>query len=381
MHHLLTNVVPPLARILCGALFMATPCCWAQGWLPNWDVTQSSSLGVGYDSDIYGADVLDVEDGFAQLNHTFSIARKNSLTELEASARATGARYFSERDADFLDGGVQLAMAYPASANDVSFWRGSAFWERVTDLDLSTARRMQPTLHGARLRGEWYASPKLGLSGALEHLVNDRSADGATRSRKLRLRTGVSHELFPEQWWNYEYAYTKGRTNVGGESDIHEAGVRVRGRVLPKVTGEAFVGVQRAEYSGRQTFADTGPSASVDLTWRSSPRLAAKLELERESDFASNGSAQLRSVATLSMERDLGQGYQLSAYLTRGWLSYDDVGEDRSDRYWMVGGKLEYAFTQRFFVELSCAHLSNVSSIGELDVSRTMLLIQSGIRY
>lgn len=356
----------------------------SQGLTQNWNVFQESSGGLGFDSNIYGSRSTRTSDGFTQFSHSLRLARTRSLTNLEMEGDLKGARYFSEGEADFLDGGLRIQTGYPNDADDsVSFWKGSAHWRRDTELNLDTGLRLQPTLYGVSMAGGWLVSPKLGLNGSVQSTVNDRSRDGFNTTRKLRFRTGLSHAWRPEQRWNAEYAYTAGHADGGSGTDsrIHEVGVRVRGKLLSKVSGDAFVGVQKADFSGRQDFSDSAPIFSADLKWQSSPRFVTTIGVDRDYDFSANGLAKLRTLVTLSMKRELGRGYSLSGYVSRGFTNFKDAFEDREDRFWAMGGEFEYAFTERFYAQLSATHVTSRTEVVGRDFERAVFLLRGGFRY
>jgi hypothetical protein len=111
--------------------------------------------------------------------------------------------------------------------------------------------------------------------------------------------------------------------------------------------------------------------------------LTARLGVDSDYDFSANGSAVVHNVATFSVKRELGNGLRLGANLGRGDVSYkgQTLLADRSDRYWKIGGELEYSFTQRFFIRLSGDLIDSKSSIVGSDINRGIVSLNSGWRY
>lgn len=351
----------------------------------HWAAKSETQIGSGFDSNINGSRTRETKDGFATVSQSINLSRQNSLTLLDFTGNLSKTQFFSEREVDFLDGGIQINAAYPEDAVDVTYWKATAYANKVTQINLDAGRRIQPKMFGARIAGEWLFSPKTGIVGSLNANKTDRSGDGLSTTRALALRTGFSQAWKPERRWSAEYGLTVGDTDAGRGTDSvqHFLGVRRRGPLSPKLDGEAFVGVRRSEYSGSQKFSDSGPTVSADLMWAASPRFTARLGIDSDYDFSATGLAVLNTAATIRLKRELGKGLRLSGTIGRGHARYEQIVPSikRSDDFWIVNGELEYAFTQRFFVRLTGDLIDSRSSVSGNDLNRSVVSLFSGWRY
>ncbi len=370
-----------LAGLILGACSFAS----GQDAFRFWGAEFDTQVGGGFDSNINGTRDGGTKDGFLTASQSMIFSRQKSLTLLNFKGNVSKTQFFDNSEADFVDGGVELNAAYPEEVDNVTYWKASGFWNRLTHVDLDAGRRIQPAVYGARASGEWLFSPKTGFTGSVRGVTTDRSRDGLSTTRALSLRTGFSHAWRPERRWSAEYGLTLGESDSGAGTDSthHIIGVRRRGTISPKVSGDAMIGVRSSDFTGANDFSDTGPIVSADLLWAASPQLTARLGIESDYDFTANGSAVVDSVATFNVKRELGNGLRFGATLGRGYSSYKGQSRlaDRSDRYWRLGGELEYSFTQRFFVRLSGDLIDSESNIVGNDLNRGIVSLFSGWRY
>ncbi|EDY82740.1 hypothetical protein VDG1235_2363 [Verrucomicrobiia bacterium DG1235] len=340
---------------------------------------------MGYDSNILGSRANEVSDGFALGSQSMRIARHNSLTSLNFDANIAKTHYFSESDDSYVDGGIEINAAYPDTKVDVTFWDAGVFWNKVSQVNIDSGQRIQPSIYGGRLSGEWLYSPKTGIVGLIQTSTTDRSRDGYSTTRSRQFRVGTSHSWGPERRWSAEYGLRESETDSGAGSDSthHYFGLRGRGSISPKVKGDIFLGVRRSEFSGIREFSDTGPNASVDLTWNVSAQLTAGLGFESEYEFTANGSVELKTAAILKIKRELGRGLSFSTTLERGNSDYEfELRDDtRTDDFWRFSGNLEYSFTRRFFARISANLLASDSSVAGYSLDRNSVTFSSGLRY
>lgn len=346
-----------------------------------WGTKFETIVGGGYDSNINGTRERGTEDGFVEATQTFELSRLNSLTMFNVAGNISRTQFFNERDVSFSDGGLEIEAGFPRESAEISSWNAKAFVNRINRIDFDQGRRLQPTVSGFLVAGDWLYSPKSGFSGSVKTTNYDRSRDKLSSSESIHLTTGFIHSGRPEQRWSAEYGLELADSDAGSESTHHTVGFRRRGNLSTKVYTNSFFGVRFSDFTGFENFSDTGPAIAADLTWVSSPLFDMKLGLKSVYDFTATGFAVLNNQAHLGLNRDLGKGFHLTGNLTVGESDYERNSDNRSDRYWIVGGDLEYAFTQRFFVRLSANIVDSDSNLTGFDLKHNIFSILSGIKY
>ncbi len=346
-----------------------------------WRTEHETQFGVGLDTNIYGSRSGETKDGFLTATQSIGVSRRNSLTHVSLNGNASKTIFFEESDADFLDGSLELNLAYPEDSSDVTFWKARAFINRESQVNLDAGRRIQPTAYGARLSSELFLTPKTGLVGTVNAVENDRSRDGLSSSRSISLKTGISRAWRAERRWNAEYGLKFGESDAGTDSTHHTFGLRGRGKFSPKIKSETYLGVRQSDFTGRQNFSDTGPIVSLNAIWQSSPRLSVEIGAESDYRFTASGFAVLNSEVNLSIKQSLSRGFKFTTYLATGRTKYERTIELRSDRYWILRGEFEYAFTNRFFTRLSVDLTDSNSSAVNSDLNRGLVYLYSGLRY
>ena len=371
-----------------AALLLMPPASRAGGSFGKlWGIQQESGATAGFDSNIYGSANNERSDGFTSLSHRFLIGRKNSLSRAELSADVAGTWFISEHDGNTIDGGVELNAGYPTDPGDVSSWNANAYWRSQHDIDYRVAQRMKIISYGTGLSGEWLSSPKLGFTGELEADVQDRSDLRYYTSRKIRASLGVSHARHPEQRWNLEYGFEVGETDPdnpsleGTDSISHILGFRARGRLLPKVTGNVFLGIRHTDFSGRYDFSDTGPRALANVTWAASAQLTAQISARADYQFTASGEATQRTAVEVNVKRKLARGFAVSGSLAPSVHDYFRNAGNRRDQVMMLAATLEYARTERFFGSLSAMWVSSDSNQAGWNASRTLITLTGRLRY
>ncbi|WP_378924145.1 outer membrane beta-barrel protein [Pelagicoccus mobilis] len=358
---------------------------WAGVLGRNWATQYETIVSGGYDSNVNGVRVGEISDGYGSLYQSVTVSRVNTLTSVELVGDIEQTLFFSESDADFLDGGVELSASYPREGGDVIHWDAKTYWKDDSDVDLDEGLRIGVESYGARVGGEWFHSPKAGFRGSIHGRVADRSRDGFSTTRSLTMRTGFSHAWRPEGRWSGEYALKLSESDGGSGTDAvhHIFGLRSHGRLSSKITGDALVGVRNSSFDGLYDFSDTGPIVTADLTWVASPQFNATLGLLNDYDFSANGDVTLRTSARLRLRRDLGRGLKVELRIGGGRSSFESQLDEieRTDDYWDIGGQVEYSFTQRYFLRLAADWVDSESSEPALDVGRTVVSLRSGWRY
>lgn len=357
----------------------------AQGLSSRTYFRQETELQAGYDSNIYGSGNDETSDGFATLSHAMTYGRtQNSLTQLDLTGDIQGTWFFSESDANSLDGGLRLDAAYPRDHEDISYWEGEAFWRSETAVERTLQDRIRRERYGLGLLGEWYASPKLIVSGGAGALVVDRSNADYPINRRTHLNLGVGHFWIPERRWFLDYTLEFGESDPTGpiqstDSVSHEIGLRVRGRVLPKVTGNAFVGYQHSDFSGRQDFSDGGVSWAADVKWDASALTSVQLKTRRSTEFSPSGFATRRDMFTLLAEHAIGPAYRATFEVSPDVIRYER--EDRKDEILNLRAALRYRRTDRFFAEAEVTWGTIDSNLPERDADQTVFTLSCGLAY
>lgn len=370
--------------VFVAAIFAACSGGQAQGIMSRWAIVQDLRGGVGYDSNLYGSGTDEIDDGLFAARYGLNVSRKNSLARVVLDGNVNSTWYFSEGDADYVDGNVSLEIDYPDTPVDVSFWKGRLFWTKTTNINLDTGRRLQPTNYGAEISGEYLISPKLGFTGMLQAGQNDYSGDGLSTTDVLQGRLGVSYGWRPELRVSADYTIADGKSDGpnGTDATRHMAGLRLRGRLLPKVTGMAFVGARRVEFSGPGVDSEeTKPTFDVDLKWESSPKFSTLLGINSDYRFSANGSLKSVTEIELRFNREFAPGFRGSLWVGPGFSDYELSGVTRDDQYWRFGGEFEYALTERFFAQISAGWTTNDSSDPDRDFDRAGVSFNTGIRF
>ena len=374
-----------LAFAFCSTAIMPS----VHGALNNqrWRTIQESAAAVGFDSNIYGSASDELADGFLALSHGITVGRKNSLTRMDLSGNVASTWYLSEHDANILDGGLAFNAGYPNDSEDVSFWKAAAYWRTQHEIDYRVAQRLQTVSYGTSISGEWLSSPKLGFTGNIEARVKDRTKAGYNTFRNLRAGLGISHAWRPERRWNAEYALELGETEPrASRSDkttsvSHILGIRARGRLLPKVTGDAFVGIRNSTFSGAYNFSDTGPTALVNITYKASAQLTANIGAFRHYQFSANGDATQYTALTFDMKRNFARGFSITATVSPAINSYSYADGTRRDQIWTLAAAVDYARTNRFHAGFSTTWFSNHSDESGYNASRALVRFYSGLRF
>ncbi len=381
-------ISPSSRRALVTAVLLPVaiaPLAYAQGLISRSYLRQETELLVGYDSNIYGASNDTKSDGFSTLSHAMTFGRtQNSLTQLDLTGDIQGSWYFSESDANAVDGGLRLDLAYPRDHEDVSYWEGEAFWRSETTVERTLQDRIRRERYGLDLLGEWYASPKLIVSGGAGTLVVDRSNADYPINRRTHFNVGVGHSWIPERRWFLDYTLELGESDPAGavqstDSLSHEVGLRVRGRVLPKVTANAFLGYQHSEFSGRQDFSDGGISWAADVKWEASALSSVQLKTRRAMEFSPSGFATRRSTFTLLADRSIGPAYRATFEVSPDVIRYER--DSRKDEILNLRASLRYRRTDRFYAEAEATWGTIDSNVPGRDADQTIVAVSCGLVY
>lgn len=349
----------------------------------DWAFSQETSSGLGYDSNIYGASQDVKGDGYALLGHSIQARRENSLATIQLDAAGQAVRYESERDADTFTGSVELDIAYPNDRQDASFWNGNAYWIKETRIDVEAETRLTPKRRGAFLAGEWLVSPKLGLSGRVFGEAVDYGSGAWSSTSQRGLTLGLGYALRSEQRWRLEYTYIDGESDFGEGTDAeHQVfGLRVRGRILPKVRGYVFLGGRNSDFSGLYDFSDSGPNVEADLVWEIAEDASFGVGVESEYNFSAIGTARRQTEVSARYGRELGGGFRGSVRLGYGLNAFESGQSQRDDTYWLGDLEIEYAFTERFFARLTASRIANESELQNKEWERNQFTAQAGLRY
>lgn len=375
-----TTLIATTALTLCGA--SVAP---ADALFSRWYVRHEPELMIGHDSNVYGASDNEISDGFTQALYRLTAGRiESSLTQLDLTGQVESTWFFSENDANSVDGGVQLDFAFPRDRQG-SYWEARANWRSETEVERTLQDRIRREVYGLDVAGEWYPSPKLILSGGALVRETDRSSAGYATNRVTRFTLGLGHAWIPERRWFLEYSLELGESDPAGavqstDSRSHIVGLRVRGRILPKVTGSALVGYEHSTFTGRQDFSDSGLSGSADIRWESSPLLTVALSGRRNMEFSPSGAVTRRDTVTLSVDRMIGSAYAILLDVSPDRLDYDNA-ENRKDRILNLSLGLRYRQTERFYAQADVTWGTIDSNLPERDADQTILSLRSGMRF
>lgn len=360
------------------------PAGHAQDYFSNWYIKHNLEAVIGYDSNVYGANTGDVDDGFGTVSYRITTGRAQSLTQLDLMGEVASTWFFNEHDANSVDGAVQLNFAYPRDHEEGSYWEGEAFWRSQTDVERTLRDRIRRETYGLAFTGEWTPSPKLIFSGGADARVTDRSNAGYSTNRVARFTAGVGHSWIPERRWFLEYNLELGEADPfqgqSTDSVSHIVGLRLRGRILPKVTGTALAGYEHSSFTGREDMTASGFSGAADVRWESSPYLTVRLSGRRQTEFSPSGAVTRRTTATLGIDRAFGPAFTLLADISPDRLHYDRE-DDRQDDILNIGVGLRYRRTSRFFALLHVAWGMIDSNLPQNDAEQTVISLRSGLEF
>ena len=372
--------------LLSAALYVALGAGLSgQDYFSNWYVRHNPQLEIGYDSNIYGSSGNEVDDLFSTATYRITTGRAQSLTQLDLSGQVDATWFLDESEADSVDGSVQLDFAYPRDHEEGSYWEGQGYWRRETEVERTLQDRIRRTSYGLSVGGEWTPSPKLILSGGADARVTDRKSAGYATNRLASFSAGIGHSWIPERRWFLEYTLELGESDPplgieSTESVSHIVGMRVRGRILPKITGTALLGYEHSTFSGREDFSDSGLSGALDVRWEASALSTVELSGRRRTEFSPSGAVTRRSTVTLSVDRDFGPAFTLLADVTPDVISYD-TEENRKDRILNLGVGLRYRRTSRFFAMAHVAWGKIDSNLPDRDAEQTVVSLRSGLEF
>lgn len=353
---------------------------------PRWGLVGELGAAVGYDSNIYATPVR-VADGFLAVAPTARLFRRHSLSALEFQAGAVRHNYFSQAAANSTDWRVQGLLVYPSDAESLFTQKAEFNWARATILDDDLRRRLRED----RLRAAWDADVydtgraafTLRMSYASSDPVKDEDAIEGVEKKTVGgtidwkkndfLRLGVGYDLALDD--------ASGRRESAGplRNLSHTVSLRGRGQFFPKVSGQAFVGVARVDYSGRFSLAGVKYVGGGDISWKATERFEASLHVERSSGISSDGQAVDRTGIEIGARHALIGGFGVGLYAA----ATADVYRGRSSRNddgLRMGASLDYDLTGRLQASLRYDHDSRSSNL-LTNYDRDRIVFRSGLRF
>lgn len=354
----------------------------------DWALTSTVAGSTGYDSNLTLS-----HDGpgdlFIQATPQLKLLRRNSSTDLHATAAVTATEFLHDRQPGQTDFIFSARHAYPFGDNVIPRSRSDLSWQRTSEPDQYLGRRVRHDRISGSTEGYFRLTGKLALQAeadAYNDKYKDRTLNDNTR---WRVFTGLAYEKRPGLSSSLNFGYSEGRskpnrfdTNTTAvRSEEHYMTVRLRGVITPKITGTVYGGFGQVRYRGGYANQYNLPVAGADLTWGVDPRRTVVLAAYSGADYAPDGQAVNSTRAFLSFTHVIIGRWQ---YIVRGGPTrtvFRREVRQSTDRSWEGGVEFAYTPSDRFRVGLGVSGAKHDSDVRDRKYDRYKTSLNSTYRF
>ena len=323
---------------------------------------------VDYDSNIF-VNNSEVDDIIGTLLGTLTYRRDGGVIPFEAGAGLTLLGFADHDDQNTADYYFDSKIGYNPSGKTEMFGIASFRRSSIANEILNTRTKSNDLLlegsiqHltteklGFRLKGEYGSNDYLttGYSDVLHYSVGLHGVH--IYSPKLKLLAGITHL----EWWTDDRA--AGRQSPSSRDWRYTVGAE--GELAPKVTGEVTGGIVQREVKNSGFSDDNALYLAGRMRWVPAQKTAYTLLVSRDLTLNAADQTMRSLLVTLSATQDLSEKVTIegSAGIDQMKLSgYRGLG-DRTDKGYIVRGRVNYVFTDAVSLDLSAGYRDNDSTI------------------
>lgn len=348
------------SRTLVGALgallLVASPTRGAVWQSPNWAVGSTLAAETGYDGNLYlrnGA-----SDGtYAAAEAGLRLFRRQSLTRLELTAALRALEFISGDAEGSIDPSLQLLYRYPFDNEVRAVQEIRAGISSRTRANADTGTRLRSVQSNLNWQGRVLPTGKLQLVGRLGY--NRTAFDTEENDWNDNLNAGATLDLFSNDRRDigigYDYSQARAQSDIGNTTDSrrsHAITLRGRGEILPKVTGDFYVGADQAKYSGECDCTDWAAIAEASLAWRMTERRRLALLLDRHTYYSPTGDVVGFSAVGLEFTQQIAGGFTGRAGIEFTESRFENRITPRHDEATRFRAGLGYNLTTRLSAAL-----------------------------
>lgn len=371
------------AALTCIATSRVSASLWES---TNWALTGAASAAVGYDSNLTLSSG-GPGDGYLQATPEVTLLRRNSLTDLRVNASITETDFLSDKAPRQTDYRLQGKYAFPSGPDIVPQYTASAVAQRTSEPNVYLGYRVRHDRF--ELNGQAFhpVSGKVGVTGTLQAFTDRFDDPTLSRNQRWLGFAGVGYEKRPGLLGSLELGFASGRSlpNRGNAADVSSREiyltVRARGKLTPKITGNAYAGFGRVSYSGGYRNRYNLPIAGADLTWGIDPRRTLVLAAYSGADYAPDGQAVNTTRVFLSFTNVVIGHWQyvLRAGPTRTVFRREI--KQSTDTAWEGAAEFSYIPSERFQVTAGVSLLKHRSDVVDRRYSRTVVSLKTSYRF
>ena len=357
---------------------------WESG---NWALTGALNGSAGYDSnptvnhDGQGA-------AFFQSNPVLTFARRDSSTDFRIDSGVTTTNFASGRLTPETDLKFDTVCSYPNAENVIPLYRAEAAWLRSSPPNEYLGARVRTEQQTFSAEGYLPVTGKLGIRSAAHYAGENYDSAGLNQIRRGDIFLGLAYEHDPRTEISFNLGAALGHAQPNDplriEDDVHSAEyyatTRWRGELTAKVSGDAFVGLGRVDYTGGYAHSNTLPVGGVDLTWAINPHRKLVLAASSGASFAPDGQTGRITRASLTFTQEILVRWQYELRFGPAHSVYGRASGQRTDDNWDVGMEFAYQPSQRFRVALAMNYTEQNSDKAFAQFTRNFISLGAAYR-
>ncbi len=264
--------------------------------MTRWAVAPSLTTRAGHDSNIF-ARADGSADTFAEVEPVIQLSRPNSLTLLTIDLYAKATAFLAAKEENSIDPALRVRYRYPDHEDVLSTSELKASFSRASVANPDLGRRVRETDLAARWEASFFASGKSTLRTRLaaQQLAYDEIDLNANES----VDAGIMLAVVSNEKFQLGAGYGLLLSRSIPESALRDWTHRVensatfqgRGEFTAQVSGQFYLGLANANYSGALRRSEVDVVAGSNVEWRISDQLSLLLRADRRVYFSAEGDA------------------------------------------------------------------------------------------
>jgi hypothetical protein len=314
-------------------------------------------------------------DSFAAVNPNLTFARRDSSTELQVTGSATHTEFLHDRQPKETDLNVDAIYAYPNADNVIPLYRVEATWAQSSAPD---------TFLGSRVRNEQLT---MNSNGYLP--LTHYDSESLYESRLGDASVGLAYQRSPRNEISLNFGAALG-SSIPNDSTQLNASVhsrelyitaKMQGMLTDKITGSAYAGFGRVDYSGAYTNRKSLPMGGADLAWAIDPLRTLALSAFSGASYAPDGSIEDTTRASLTFTHIIADDWQYSLSAGPTNSVYSREVHQRTDNSWDFGTGFAYQPSVRFRIFLNFNYTNQTSDSEDAIFTHDVVSLGSSYRF
>lgn len=334
----------------------------------NWALVSDLEAETGYDSNLT-ASKDGPGDTYVAAHPYLTLLRRNSSTNLRLNGGAKRTDFLGNKQSGQTDFSVDGLYSYPASDYALPLYRLTGSWLRTSEPNQYLGQRVE--YEQTSFAGEGYLglSGKTGLRGSAAYDAQNYFKSILNRNKRAEVFGGAAYKRTDTTELSLNVGFATGRskpndparTAADVRSKEYYLTAKILGEITPKITGSAYGGIGRVDYTGGYVNQRYLPVAGADLTWGFDPRRTLVLAVYSGARYSPDGVAANETHAFLSFTHVIVNRWQ---YIARFGPTFSTYRREttRKDRSWDAGLEFVYNPSDRFKVSLKESFTTQHSS-------------------